>query len=219
MSTSEQDLIPPNGEKRVLMHSCCATCSGAIIEAMVAAGIDLTVFYYNPNIHPRQEYEIRKKENQRYARKMGIPFIDADYDPPGWFDRVQGLEWEPERGERCSRCFDLRLERAAAYAREQGFKIFTSSLGVSRWKDMEQVNRSGKRAADRYPDVMYWTFNWRKDGRSARMNEIAKEENFYRQEYCGCVYSRRDANFRQIAKGLPPIMDFRSVSLNPKQES
>lgn len=204
-NSTELRLTPPNGETRVLMHSCCATCSGAIIAAMVASGIDLTVFYYNPNIHPRDEYEIRKSENKRYAQKMGIPFIDADYDPPSWFERTQGLEFAPERGERCSKCFDLRLEGAAAFARVNGFKIFTSSLGVSRWKDMDQVNDCGQRAASRYTDLIYWTFNWRKEGRSAQMYEIARAENFYKQEYCGCIYSRRDANLRLADQGLPPV--------------
>ncbi|HFC52965.1 MAG TPA: epoxyqueuosine reductase QueH [Gammaproteobacteria bacterium] len=168
-----------------------------MIEAMRKAGIELTIFFYNPNIHPRREYEIRKEENIRYARRHGITFFDGDYDSDAWFERVKGLEREPERGERCSRCFDLRFERSALFAHENGFRAFTSSLGFSRWKDLEQVNASGERAASRYPGLTYWTRNWRKGGGQQRGMEIAREEGFYRQEYCGCVYSLRDMRVRR----------------------
>jgi len=195
------NLAPPDGEKKVLLHSCCAPCSGEIMEAMLASGIEFTVFFYNPNIHPRREYEIRKEENIRFAHKMNIPFVDADYDTTNWFSRVKGLEWEPERGARCTACFDMRFERTALYAHENGFKIFTSSLGLSRWKDMDQINGCGAKAASHYPGVTYWTYNWRKKGGSQRMYEISKREQFYQQEYCGCVYSLRDTNLSRIQRG------------------
>ena len=198
---NREQLIAPNGEKKVLMHSCCAPCSGELMEAMVTSGIEFTIFFYNPNIHPRREYEIRKNENIRFAQKMNIPFIDADYDTTNWFERVKGLEWEPEKGKRCSVCFDMRFERAALYAHEQGFPVFTSSLGLSRWKDMNQINNCGTRAASRYSPLVYWTYNWRKKGGSDRMYEIAKRENFYQQEYCGCVYSLRDSNLYRTQHG------------------
>lgn len=184
----------PEDEKKVLMHSCCAPCSGELMEKMIASGIDLTIFFYNPNIHPKKEYEIRKNENIRFAEKINIPFIDADYDVQNWFARAKGMEYEPERGKRCSMCFDMRFERTALHAYENGFKVFTSSLGISRWKDMDQINDSGIRAASHYAGTIYWTYNWRKDGGSARMYEIAKRESFYKQEYCGCIYSLRDTN-------------------------
>lgn len=196
-----EPLIPPGGEKRLLLHTCCAPCSGAMIEAMRRAGLELTIFFYNPNIHPRREYEIRKEENIRYAGEHGIPFFDGDYDVKEWFSRAKGLEHEPERGERCSRCFDLRFERSALFAHENGFRFFTSSLGFSRWKDLQQVNASGERAAARYPGLAYWTYNWRKGGRQQRGIEISREKNFYRQEYCGCIYSLRD--MRQRMPGSP----------------
>jgi predicted adenine nucleotide alpha hydrolase (AANH) superfamily ATPase len=195
----------PDNSAKVLLHTCCAPCSGEVIEAMQEAGIALTIYFYNPNIHPREEYEQRKEENIRFAKQKSIPFIDADYDPETWFERVKGLESEPERGERCTRCFDLRLERSALHAHENGFTLFTSCLGVSRWKNMEQVNASGHKAAARYEGLCYWDYNWRKGGGSNRMVEIAKRENFYRQEYCGCVYSLRDANQHRRDKGLESI--------------
>lgn len=191
-------LILPNQATRLLLHSCCAPCSGEVMEALIASGIDFTIFFYNPNIHPIQEYEIRKEENIVFAKKHNIPFVDADYDKDNWFARVKGLEWEPERGARCTACFDMRFERTALYAYEHGFPVISSSLGISRWKDMNQINDAGTRAASRYPGMIYWTYNWRKNGGGARMYEIAKRENFYQQEYCGCVYSLRDTNAWRI---------------------
>ncbi len=198
-------LIPPGGHKKVLLHSCCAPCSGEVMEAMTASGIDYTIFFYNPNIHPRREYEIRKNENIRFADRHGIAFIDADYDADNWMARAKGLEWEPERGARCTMCFDMRFDRTALYAHEHGFPVITSSLGISRWKDMDQINGCGERAAAKYEGVTYWTYNWRKVGGSARMIEISKREAFYQQEYCGCVYSLRDTNKHRLETGRGKI--------------
>jgi predicted adenine nucleotide alpha hydrolase (AANH) superfamily ATPase len=123
-----------------------------------------------------------------------MEFIDADYDKDNWFERIKGLEDEPERGERCTKCFDMRFERTALYAQEHGFDLISSTLGISRWKDMTQINDCGLRATDEYQNIDYWTFNWRKEGGSSRMLELSKREEFYQQEYCGCVYSLRDTN-------------------------
>lgn len=198
-------LETPTDSKKVLLHSCCAPCSGEVMERMAEAGIEFTIFFYNPNIHPEKEYLIRKEENVRFAKELGVEFIDADYDSKNWFERVKGLEWEPERGARCTECFDMRFERTALYAHENGFDTITSCLGISRWKDMDQINGSGLRAAARYPNMHYWTFNWRKDGGSARMIEISKRERFYQQEYCGCVYSLRDTNRWRLESGRERI--------------
>lgn len=200
-----KSLALPGGFKKVLLHSCCAPCSGEVMEAMQASGIDFTIFFYNPNIHPLKEYELRKQENIRFAEKFGIPFVDADYDRDNWFDRAKGMEDEPERGARCTMCFDMRFERTALYAHEHGFPVITSSLGISRWKNMAQINDCGVRAASHYPDMLYWENNWRKGGGSARMVEISKRENFYQQEYCGCVYSLRDTNRHRQKGGRKPI--------------
>ena len=188
-------------DNKLLLHSCCAPCAGEIMDAVAASGIDTTIFFYNPNIHPKEEYEIRKNENIRYANKLGFDFVDADYDKENWFERVQGLENEPERGKRCTVCFDMRFERSALYAFENNFKVFATTLGISRWKDLNQINTSGLKAAKRYNEVQFWDFNWRKQGGSARMLEISKQENFYKQEYCGCVYSLRDTNRWRKSKG------------------
>ncbi|AKH63804.1 MULTISPECIES: epoxyqueuosine reductase QueH [Photorhabdus] len=194
-------LTLPDSAERLLLHSCCAPCSGEVMEALHASGIDYTVFFYNPNIHPKREYLIRKEENIRFAEQHNVPFVDADYDSDNWFERAKGMEWEPERGVRCTMCFDMRFERTALYAYENNFSMISSSLGISRWKNMQQINDCGKRAASQYPGVKYWDYNWRKQGGSARMIEISKRERFYQQEYCGCIYSLRDSNKHRKSQG------------------
>ena len=198
-------LETPNGESSLLLHSCCAPCAGEIMEAVAASGIDTTVYFYNPNIHPIEEYELRKEENKRYCEALNFKFIDADYDKDNWFDRIKGLEHEPERGERCTKCFDMRFERSALFAHENNFSLFATTLGISRWKDLDQVNNSGLRASKRYDDLTFWNFNWRKQGGSSRMIEISKREEFYQQEYCGCVYSLRDTNKWRKENNRPRI--------------
>ncbi len=148
---------------------------------------------------------LRKEENKRYCETLNFKFIDADYDKDNWFDRVKGLEDEPERGERCTKCFDMRFERSALFAHENNFSLFATTLGISRWKDLDQVNNSGLRASKRYDNLTFWDFNWRKQGGSSRMIEISKREEFYQQEYCGCVYSLRDTNKWRKENNRPRI--------------
>lgn len=203
--TARPLLTLPEGRSRLLMHSCCAPCVGEIMENLIESSIDFSIFFYNPNIHPQKEYEIRKNENIRFAQKHRIPFIDADYDTDHWFARAKGMENEPERGIRCTMCFDMRFLRTALYAHENGFDLITSSLGISRWKNREQINASGVRAAEQFPGMAYWTYNWRKQGGSQRMIELSKREGFYQQEYCGCVYSLRDTNRFRLSQGRERI--------------
>lgn len=190
--TERQKLVAPVPQGRVLLHCCCAPCAGDVMETLVWSEIDHEVMFYNPNIHPRDEYQRRKDELQRFALRHGIGFIDADYEPAVWFQAVKGLENEPERGARCTVCFDIRLERAALHADQHGFALIATSLGSSRWKDLKQVDACGHRAAGRYPGLVYWDHNWRKLGGAERSTQVSKREAFYRQDYCGCVYSRRD---------------------------
>lgn len=205
MTLIREKLVLPNNGKKLLLHSCCAPCSGEVMEAIVASGIDFTIFFYNPNIHPLKEYELRKEENIRFAEKCNIPIIDADYDVDNWYERARGMEMEPERGIRCTMCFDMRFDRTALYAYENGFDVISSSLGISRWKNFDQINDCGERAAAKYEGITYWTYNWRKKGGSARMLEISKRERFYMQEYCGCAYSLRDTNKWRLENGRERI--------------
>ena len=200
-----EKLVLPNQGKKLLLHSCCAPCAGEVMEALIASDIMFTIYFYNPNIHPRKEYDLRKEENIRFAEKHNIPFIDADYDVDHWFDLAKGMENEPEKGIRCTMCFDMRFEKTAEYAAANGFDVISSSLGISRWKNMDQINDCGVKAASRYPEMDYWTLNWRKKGGSGRMLEISKRERFYMQEYCGCAYSLRDTNRWRVSTGRDKI--------------
>lgn len=185
-------------EKRVLLHTCCAPCSSAIIECLLQNGIRPVIYYCNPNIFPREEYEVRKNECTRYAQALGLDVIDADYDHENWLDAVKGLESEPERGGRCLKCFRLRLLRTAQYARANGFKVITTTLASSRWKSLDQINEAGEwackevSAASSAPEVIWWDRNWRRGGLQERRLEIIKEYDFYNQLYCGCEFSKND---------------------------
>ena len=181
----------PGGVKQVLLHTCCAPCSSAIIECMMQNGIMPLIFYCNPNIYPEEEYLIRKDECTRYAQSLGLEIVDADYNHEQWLAEMKGLENEPERGGRCLKCFKLRLLESAKYAHERGITAFTTTLASSRWKSLEQIEEAGLFAQSHYPDVTYWTQNWRKGGLSERRIEIIKEYNFYNQRYCGCEFSMR----------------------------
>lgn len=206
MTTVERPkLTLPEGASKLLLHSCCAPCAGDVMETLLESGIDYTVFFYNPNIHPQREYMLRKEENIRFAEKHKVPFIDADYDTANWFARAKGMEFEPERGARCTMCFDMRFDRTALYAYENGFPVISSSLGISRWKNMNQINDAGVRAAAKYDGITYWTYNWRKNGGADRMHDINMREQFYQQEYCGCIYSLRDSNAKRRQEQREPI--------------
>ena len=189
------------GEKTVLLHTCCAPCSSAIIEALVSSGITPVIYYCNPNIYPAEEYEIRKNECTRYAQSLGLEIVDADYDHENWLEAVKGMENEPERGGRCLKCFRLRLLRTAEYARQRGIKVITTTLASSRWKSLDQINEAGFWAVDEInnnknivpPDdsVIWWDQNWRKGGLQERRLQIIREYDFYNQLYCGCEFSMR----------------------------
>ncbi|MBF0484409.1 MAG: epoxyqueuosine reductase QueH [Candidatus Omnitrophica bacterium] len=188
----------------VLLHCCCAPCAGGILERLVEAGTKVTVFFYNPNIHPRGEYELRKDQLIKFCQKKHISFIDADYDAENWFDMMRGKEHLPERSERCSLCFDMRLTKTADYAAKNGFSLIATTLSVSRWKDAMQVNLSGKKAE--VPGVTFWDYDWRQNNGEQLSSMVAKKEGFYRQEYCGCLFSLREANEARRDKGKEIIV-------------
>ncbi len=174
---------------RVLLHSCCAPCSAAVIECMLYNGIRPTVFFYNPNIYPYDEYCHRKYEAQRFVTAQGLTFIDADYDYGSWREAVRGCEGSPERGPRCALCFLHRLSVAARYASVEGYAVVATTLASSRWKDLTQVNSAGLTACAPYPTVTFWQQNWRKGGLQERRSALLREHNFYNQQYCGCEFS------------------------------
>ena len=183
---------------RLLLHSCCAPCSGAIVEALAEAyresgrnpAEEMAIFWSNSNIYDKEEYEKRRAEILRYAAQFGIEVIDDDYDHALWTAQVAvGREEAPERGPRCLECFRFRLIRAASYAAANGFSTLTTSLASSRWKSLEQVDEAGAWACGQVENVDWWGRNWRKGGLQPRRSEIIREQAFYNQTFCGCEYS------------------------------
>ncbi len=180
----------PTAEKEILLHCCCAPCSSAILEWMLNNGVRPTLFYFNPNIFPEEEYLIRKTECVRYARQLGLRIIDGDYDHDAWRCGIRGMEEEPERGGRCLLCFKQRLLQAALKAKELGLPEFTTTLASSRWKSLDQINEAGRWAeAQVGGGVRFDDRNWRKGGLQQRRNELLRENGFYNQLYCGCEFS------------------------------
>ena len=177
--------------EKLLLLSCCAPCSVGVIQDLHDRGVDFTVLFYNPNIRPESEYVRRRDENARVCAELGAPFVELPYEPDRWAKAICGLENEPERGKRCDICFLLRLRIAARYARAHGFTRFSSVLGISRFKDFEQVCRAGLTAADE-EHIPYDTTNWRKEGGLEKAERLAKEKRLYRQKYCGCKPPKED---------------------------
>ena len=195
-------IVVPDGCREVLLHACCAPCSSAIVEWLLQNGVRPTIYYYNPNIYPLEEYETRKNESKRHAESLGIRWIDADYDHRQWLNAVSGLEQEPERGGRCQLCFRLRLLATAREAQRLGIKHFATTLASSRWKSLEQISVAGEAAAQAVstPEapVVLWAQNWRKGGLQERRNQLLHEYNFYNQLYCGCEFSMRNDEKRAL---------------------
>lgn len=186
---------------KILLHTCCAPCSGAIVETLLKEGTPPTIYYCNPNIYPDSEYQIRKNECSRFAAECGLEIVDCDYDHGKWLEHVCGLENEPERGARCLECFKYRLLQSARYALEHGFDTLTTTLASSRWKSLDQINAAGKWAVEtalrekNLPTdgsvLLWWDRNWRKGGLQERRGQIIRERGFYNQLYCGCEFSMR----------------------------
>ena len=177
-------------EEKLLLLSCCAPCSCGVIKQLALQGRVFTVLFYNPNIDQEAEYQKRLLENKRVCDAFGVPFVELPYEPEVWRETIRGLECEPERGKRCSACFYLRLVRTAKYAKENGFTAFSSVLGISRHKDMAQVNTEARKAAEKV-GISYDETNWRKGGLQERRLEIIRQYGFYNQLYCGCEFSMR----------------------------
>ena len=179
--------------KRILLLSCCAPCSCAVIEKLHNDGENFAVAFYNPNIHPKAEYIKRKNEQQELCQKWGIDFIEFEYNPQDWLALTQDYKDEPERGKRCSLCFEYRLQRVMKYAKQNNYDCVASVLGVSRWKDINQVNQSAENASQKI-NVPYLKIEGRKHGMQERRLLLIKELNLYNQDYCGCIYSMRNTS-------------------------
>lgn len=190
----------------LLLHSCCAPCSSYCIEYL-SQFFYVTVFYYNPNIYPDEEYYHRVKEQQRFIKefptKYPVKFIEGDYDKSSFYEIAKGLEKEPEKGKRCQRCYDLRLRRTAAVAKEKGFDFFSTTLTISPMKDSQVLNEIGASIGTELG--INWLYSdFKKREGYKRSTEISKEYDMYRQDYCGCVYSY---NERQLQKQATKMED------------
>ena len=168
---------------RLLLLSCCAPCSCGVIKFLAEKGTDFKVLFYNPNIRPEEEYRKRADENKRVCDLYHVPFVELEYDNERWCLLTAGLEHLPERDRRCDICFEMRLKRAFQYAKENGFNRVTSVLGVSRYKDFNQVNRAAERAGGQ---DLYDATNWRKGGLQELTALLKEELSLYNQSYCGC---------------------------------
>ena len=182
-------------KKKILLQSCCAPCSTAVIERL-AEEFDITILYYNPNIYPEEEYLKRKNEELKYIdiynskNEDKIKFLDCDYESDEFYARTKGFENEREGGARCAICFRLRLEKTAKLAKSNGFDIFGTTLTVSPHKNAEIINAIGKELQREF-DIDYLESNFKKQNGYKRSVELAKENDLYRQNYCGCEFALR----------------------------
>ena len=178
----------------LLLHVCCAPCSSYVIEYL-SKFFNITIYYYNPNISPIQEYNFRLEELSRLLKEMkeaeNIEVLPCEYDPETFYEIAKGLEKEKEGGERCFKCYRLRLEKTAEAAKEKGFDYFTTTLSISPYKNAEKLNEIGKELSEKY-NVPYLFSDFKKKNGYKRSIELSKEYDLYRQDYCGCIYSKRD---------------------------
>ena len=194
-------------KKKLLLHACCGPCSSACLERLFPDW-DITVFYFNPNITDGEEYRVRGEELKRFLAEWkpqgcdgasGIGFVPGRYDPQEYYTCVKGLEQEPEGGQRCRRCFQLRLEETAKTAKEQGFDSFDTTLTVSPYKNYDMIAEIG-RALEKQYGVAYAAGNYKKQDGYRRSIELSREYGLYRQDYCGCEFSKAEAAQRRAKR-------------------
>ncbi len=177
-----------DGRKTILLHSCCGPCSSACIERLKDY-FDITVLYYNPNIEPKEEYEHRKSEQIRLLKELDVKFMDCDYDNETYEEAVKNLHDEPEGGGRCTVCFNLRLKYTAEMAKKCNFDYFSTTLTVSPHKNSDIINMVGEKISNKV-GVKFLYADFKKREGYKRSIELAKKYELYRQNYCGCIYSK-----------------------------
>lgn len=184
---------------KLLLHSCCAPCSSACLERLKEI-FQVTVLYYNPNIDEREEYEKRKAEQIRFLQETGwADVLDCDHDKDAFERIAKGLESEPERGKRCYACYALRVNETGKRAKEGGFDYFATTLTLSPYKNVEWLNEIGERVAERY-GVTYLYTDFKKKGGYARSIQLSKAYGLYRQDFCGCRFSKAEEEKRREEK-------------------
>ncbi|HNX65006.1 MAG TPA: epoxyqueuosine reductase QueH [Oscillospiraceae bacterium] len=178
---------------KLLLHSCCAPCSSYVLEYL-SKHFDITVLYYNPNIYPENEYFFRENEQERFINQVfsdDVKFIKEIYNPDEFYTAVKGFEGIKEGGERCFKCYLLRLEKTAQLAKENNFDFFTTTLSISPYKNAEKLNEIGEALSEEY-GVKYLVSDFKKKNGYKRSTELSKEYNIYRQDYCGCIFSKAE---------------------------
>ena len=176
--------------KKILLHACCAICSGYPISLLQDMGYSVVVYFYNPNIFPSEEYEKRLEAQKTLCDNFGCELIVGEYESDVYYDNVKGLEDEPEKGLRCDKCFELRLRKSAELAKSLGIDEFTTSMVISPHKDYEKLTNIGNNIAQDL-GLKYFSQNFRKQDGFLKTNQISKSLNLYRQNYCGCKFSRK----------------------------
>ncbi|OGF26469.1 hypothetical protein A2477_02290 [Candidatus Falkowbacteria bacterium RIFOXYC2_FULL_47_12] len=182
-------------KQKLLLNVCCIGCGVSVCKKL-SSDYDVTLFFYNPNIFPADEYERRLAETRRVAKSMSLELIAGAYEHTMWRTAVQGLESELEGGARCPVCFRLRLEKTASLAAEKGFDIFASTLTVSPHKDARVINDIGLQLGKTY-GVAYLASDFKKQGGFQESCKLSKELNLYRQDYCGCEFSLHERQLRK----------------------
>ena len=175
-------------KSKLLLHTCCAVCSAYVLEKL-GREYDLTVFYYNPNIHPEEEYLRRLKESRDYCQKINIEFIERPYDTDKWFESTRGHEQDPERGKRCKICYRMRMEATADYVKKNNYNIFATTLTISPHKDASSINDIGLELEKKF-GIKYLEADFKKQDGFKKTMDIANQEGFYKQNYCGCLFSK-----------------------------
>lgn len=180
---------------RLLLHLCCAPCSTYVVRAL-RASFDVTGCFYNPNIHPEDEYQVRLKAMRDYARQIGLDVVELPYDPDQWFEAIRGHEADPEGGERCVLCYRIRLEPVARLARERGYSYFAATWTVSPYKRASTINAIGRTLGDQ-EGVTFYEADFKKRDGFKISGQMSREAGLYRQDYCGCIFSRQERNRRK----------------------
>ena len=186
------DLIDINKKPKLLLHACCGPCSSYVVEYL-SIYFNITIYYYNPNTYPENEYIRRKDELKKFIKQFNntIEIKESEYHSEEFYKKIKGLENKGEKSERCYNCYKLRLENSAKYAKENNFDYFTTTLSISPYKNAEWINEIGKDLEKQY-GIKYLFADFKKKNGYKRSLELSKEYNLYRQEYCGCVYSMQE---------------------------
>ena len=195
-----KEISEEKSKPRLLLHACCCPCSSHCLEVL-SDYFDITVFFYNPNIDENEEYKKRLDELYRFTKEaefaLGVKVIDAGYSPEVFYEMAKGREDLPERGARCYDCYRLRMEKTAGYAHTEGYDYFTTTLSISTYKNAEWINEIGAELEKEFQGTRYLYSDFKKKDGYKRSIELSQEYGLYRQDYCGCIFSKREHEMKK----------------------